>query len=240
MGVLSDLKMYARFTGGLPGFLRQTITVEEAKAVVRWRLAEREANFLRLVERGIFGYPRSPYLPLLKLARVELGDIQNMVRDRGLEETLLALREAGVYVTFEEFKGREPIERDGQVIAAQPQDFDNPYLKPHYYAHSGGTTGSGTRVPIELDRIADQVPYEVVNQDAHGLSDVPMAIWMGILPDHTGIVNVLKHARFGRSFERWFSPLVAKDLRPSLRNRLASRYIIAVGRWSGLPRQERR
>jgi len=68
---LADLKMYSRFAWGLRGFLRQTVTLEQAKAIVRQRMAEREANFLRLVERGIFNYPRSPYLPLLKLAHVE-------------------------------------------------------------------------------------------------------------------------------------------------------------------------
>jgi hypothetical protein len=235
MSVLADLMMYGRFAWGLRGFLRQTITLGEAKAIVRQRLAEREAHFLRLVEKGIFGYPRSPYLPLLRLAQVELGDIKSMVRSKGLEGTLLALREAGVYVTFEEFKGREPIERDGQVFPVQARDFDNPHVKPHYYARSGGTTGPGTRVPIELDRVTDQVPYEVLHQEAHGLGDVPMAIWQGILPDHTGIVNVLKHARFGRAFERWFSPLATQDVRRSVRDRLANRYILAAGRLSGVP-----
>ena len=86
---------------------------------MRRRLAEREANFLRLVELGIFGNPRSPYLSLLKLAQVEMANIQQMVRTKGLETTLGALREAWVYVTFEEFEGREPIVRHGQVIPVQ-------------------------------------------------------------------------------------------------------------------------
>ena len=106
--------MYGRFAWGLRGFLRHPITLEEAKAIVQRRMAEREENFLRLVRKGIFGYPKSPYLPLLKLAQCEMGDIENMVEAEGLEKTLRALREAGVYVTFEEFKGREPIVRNGQ------------------------------------------------------------------------------------------------------------------------------
>jgi hypothetical protein len=106
MAILDDLKMYARFAWGLRGFLRHTITLEEARAIVQERLAERQDNFLRLVEKSIFGYPRSPYLPLLRLAQVELGDIQDMVQHKGLEDTLRALREAGVYVTFRELKGR--------------------------------------------------------------------------------------------------------------------------------------
>jgi len=42
MSILADLKMYARFAWGLRGFLRHTITLEEAQAIVRQRLAERE------------------------------------------------------------------------------------------------------------------------------------------------------------------------------------------------------
>src|SRR4030042_3917931 len=102
MVILNDARMYTRFLWGLRGYVRNTISLEEAQATVRQRMAEREANFLRLVERGIFGYARSPYLPLLKMAGCELGDIRNMVRDRGLENTLRALRESGVYITFEE------------------------------------------------------------------------------------------------------------------------------------------
>ena len=107
LSMLTDIKIWGHFLLGLRGFLRHTISLEEARTIVRQRIAEREANFLRLVERGIFGYSRSPYLPLLKLAGCEMGDIRKMLQTRGLDETLRALREAGVYVTFDEFKGHE-------------------------------------------------------------------------------------------------------------------------------------
>ena len=233
MSILADMKMYARFGWGLRGFLRHTITLEEAKAIVRRRMEERETNFLRLVERGIFGYPRSPYLPLLKLAQVELGDIQNMVRDKGLEDTLRALREAGVYITFEEFKGREPIVRHGQVIPVQARDFDNPYLSHYYEAESGGTAGAGTRVSVDLDHLAAQAPNIMLTQDAHGVLDVPTAVWHGVLPVSAGPNSILIRACFGQVPQRWFSPVMARDLGPSLKNRLATQYIVAVGRLLG-------
>ncbi len=235
MSLLADLKMYARFAWGLRGFLRHTISLEEAKAIVRRRMAEREANFLRLVEKGIFGYPRSPYLPLLKLAGCELGDIQNMVRNKGLEDTLRALREAGVYVTFEEFKGREPMVRDGKEIPVQVHDFDNPYLRHYYEAESGGTTGAGTRVPTDLDHLAAQSPLIMLARDAHGVLDVPTAIWRGILPDGSGMNGILRPARFGHVAGKWFSPITSRDLRPSLKNRLATQYIVVMGRLLGVP-----
>ena len=158
MSLFSDLKMYARFAWGLRGFLKHTITLEEAKAIVHQRMKERETNFLRLVKRGIFGYLKSPYLPLMKLAQCDLGDIENMLRNKGLKGTLMALREAGVYVSFEEFKGRKPIVRKGKVIPARTHDFDNPYLTRYYQAETGGTTGAGTHVGMDLDHISSQAP----------------------------------------------------------------------------------
>jgi hypothetical protein len=81
--------MYGRFAWGLRGFLKHTLTLEEAKAIIKKRMEEREINFLRLVRKGIFGYPKSPYLPLMKLAQCEMGDIENMVKTKGLEGTFI-------------------------------------------------------------------------------------------------------------------------------------------------------
>lgn len=232
MSLLADMKMYARFAWGLRGFLRETITLEEAKAIVRERLEKRDENFLRLVEKGIFGYPRSPYLPLLKLAQVELGDIQNLVRAKGLEDTLRALREAGVYVTFEEFKGREPMVRGGQVIPVQARDFDNPYLRHYYYAESGGSTGAGTRVASDLDHLAELTAHYMLAYDAHGILYVPTAQWRGILPDASGVNNALRHARFGHVIDRWFA---FEPLQPPLKFRLATHYVVWMARVYGVP-----
>ena len=156
--ILADLKMYGRYALGLRGFFRSRITLAYAEAIIQQRLADREANFLRLMERGVFGYSQSPYLPLLKMIGCELGDIHNMVQARGLESTLHHLRQAGVYVTFEEYKGRKHIVRNGNVIEIRPGQFDNPYLTRHYHATTGGTTGPGTRVAIDLEHLAANAP----------------------------------------------------------------------------------
>ena len=65
---LDDARMYARFAWGLRGYLQHPIGVEQAREIVRRRLQQREANFRRVAERGIYGHARSPYRPLLKLA----------------------------------------------------------------------------------------------------------------------------------------------------------------------------
>lgn len=234
MRMLDDLKMYWRFGWGLWGFLRHTISLEDAEAIVKQRLAKREANFLRLVERGIFGYSRSPYLPLLKLAGCEMGDIRHLVRDQGVEGTLMTLREAGVYITFEEFKGWQPVVRQGKVMHVRLKDFDNPYTKRQYWFESGGTTGAGTRIENELDHLAAQAAPMMLTRHLHNALEVPMAVWRGILPDGSGINNVLRAAHFGRAPEKWFTPYSDQDLRPALRYRIGTRFPVIMGRLYGV------
>lgn len=237
LSMLTDIKIWGHFLLGLRGFLRHTISLEEARTIVRQRIAEREANFLRLVERGIFGYSRSPYLPLLKLAGCEMGDIRKMVQTRGLDETLRALREAGVYVTFDEFKGHEPIVRKGKVVSVQAGGFDNPYLHHYYRAESGGTTGTATRISFGLDHLAAESPYFILARDAHGILDVPTAIWLDILPDVSGVHNILCPARMGRVPQKWFSLDTSRYLKRSIsvKGRLATLSMIVMGRLSGVP-----
>jgi len=235
MRIAADLKMYWRFARGLRGFLSHTISLDEARDIVRRRMAEREKNFLRLIERGVFAYRGSPYSLLLKLAGCEMGDLESMVRGRGLEKTLHKLREAGVYVTFEEFKGREPIVRHGHVIPVRARDFDNPYLSHYYQTETGATTGGGSRVGTDLDHLADRAPNMMLARDAQGTLGVPEAVCRGILPEGSAVNNILVGARMGNVTEKWFSPVMDRDLRPALKYRLATRYIITVGRLLGVP-----
>src|SRR5215208_501376 len=101
--------MYARFVAGMPEFLSQSITSESARATVSARLAARESSFLRLFDDTVASRPESPYNFLMREAGVEPGDVRRLVRDDGLDTALGKLFDAGVSVTFEEFKGRKRI-----------------------------------------------------------------------------------------------------------------------------------
>ena len=241
MKLLDDLKMYGRFAWGLSSYLRHPISIEQARAHVLRQVAERERNFLRVLERGVFGHPRSPYLPLLKLAHCEFGEIKTMVTRDGLDATLRALRAAGVYVTFEECKGRHPIVRDGRVFEVRDHDFDNPFAKAHYESESGGSTGAGTRVHHDLDHHAERAPHRMLTYAAHGVLDAPMVVWRGVLPDGSGINVLLGLARCGRTPVRWLSPITTHDLKSSmLRFRLATHLTVSIARLWGvnMPRPE--
>lgn len=232
MQILNTFRMYTRFARGLRTFLRETVTPDEARARLTRRLAARTDTFLRMLERGWLGAPRSPYRALMALAGCEAGDVRNMVRDRGIESTLRALREAGVYVTFEEYKGREPIVRAGREIPVDPADFDNPFLTHAFENSTSGSTGVGTRVSTDLDLLAMAAEHRLIFLEAHGLHDTPLAIWRPPLPG-SGLNVVLRAAHAARPVVRWFAPVVHSDLRPEFRFRLANQATVALGRALG-------
>jgi hypothetical protein len=235
MGLLDDLKMYGSFTAGLRDYLLHQITLQEAQRIVAERMERREENFLRLLRRGIYGHTGSPYLWLLKQAGCELGDVEQMVRLRGLEGTLRALREAGVYVGFEEFKGRAPLKRNGQTMAAGAQDYDNPFLARHFFSETGGSTGKASRIAHDLEHHAATAPHHMLAQAAHGVLNAPMGIWRGILPDGSGINNILHSSRFGHVPERWFSHIPWRGTGGWLRYSGATAYFATVARAVGAP-----
>lgn len=59
--------------------------------------------------------------------------------------------------------------------------------------------------------------------------DVPMGIWMPILPSLTGISGLLHYWNIGKPVVKWFTPVDEKQVQASLRDRLALRYIIYAG-----------
>jgi len=234
--------MYTRFALGLRGYLLHPVSIAQAREEILLQIAEREENFLRVVERAVYRHPQSPYLPLLQRAGCELGDLCQMVRRHGLEPTLRTLRAEGVYVTFEEFKGREPIVRGGLELTVRAHDFDNPLRRPDFYADSGGSTGAGTRVQHELDHLASVAAYVAVTYDAHGARGIPAALWRGVLPDGSGVDNILRGARFAFYYQRWFSHTMPSDYSGELRkHRIATQLLVAAGRVLGvqIPRPER-
>ena len=73
-GDLLALVMGLRLLARLPGYLRNPLTIAEARAILRRRLEQREEDFLVLIKRAVFGNPTSPYRALLRQAGCEYGD----------------------------------------------------------------------------------------------------------------------------------------------------------------------
>jgi hypothetical protein len=232
---LENAKTYYRFATGLRRFLKKTPRYEESRERIRANIENRERNFLRLLEIGVYGNPRSPYLALLRHAGHSLDDVRALVRAHGLEKTLEVLRDDGVYVTFEEFKGRTPIVRDGLTLEVSDRDFDNPRLVAHYEGQSSGSTGAGTRVAMDFDHmaaVADQANYYLRSMMS---SDAPMAVWFPVLPAASGLMAILMMAVLGIRTERWFTPVTSADMRIQRRYRWATEYARGMARLFGIP-----
>lgn len=223
---LDYLKTFARFPFALRRFLQYRLTLEEAQCIVRERMAAREENFLQVVERSIFGDPRSPYLKLLKHAGCELGDLRVLVKQKGVEGTLRELREEGVYVTFEEFKGRKPIVRNGLTLPVTARDFDNPIARRDWTIETGGTTGQALAVNQDLEHIASGAVYHLLMLDAHGIIGAPVGIWAAPFPG-SALHGILKRACIEQHPQRWFIPNGWRDSKYWLKYDLATWYMLA-------------
>ena len=153
MPIIADLVKYSRLALGLRGYLRGTVTLEESQRVVAERLRNRQQNFLSLVQKGINQNPKSPFLKLLEVAGCQFGDIEAGVNQDGIEATLQKLMEAGVYIDWEEFKGRKEVVRGGRHFQFKERDFDNPYLPVYYQKQSSGSRSPGTRTTFDLTNV---------------------------------------------------------------------------------------
>lgn len=222
---LDYVKMFAQFPRNLRRFLKHHLTLDQAGKIVRDRMERREENFMRVVERSVYGYPRSPYLALLKLAGCELGDLRALVNDKGLEGALGTLRKQGVYVTYEEFKGRKPIVRDGTTIPVKARDFDNPFASRDFTLQTSGSTGLATYVSQNLDYIAAGAPGQMLALAAHGALGVPTSSWGYILPGHS-LRGIIERLYYGQLEERWFSPIGWHDSKDWLKYDLATYYMV--------------
>jgi hypothetical protein len=228
--ILSELRAYGGFLRGLPRFLRVRMTFEEAQAIVRQRLREREANFLASVKRGVFDNPRSPYRPMLELAGCEYGDLVRSVTERGLAPTLESLRASGVYVTFEEFKGRQTIVRGGHEIPAEPGAFDNRDHSRYYSVTTGGSSGAGRRVTMDLTHLKARLPHRILSQHFSGAEGLPAANWSD-LPPAGGLTSMLMSGPIRGRPHKWFSATRREGA--SFRFRLATDVALIVARLSG-------
>ena len=222
---------YARRLGP---WLRNPLDLDTARSAVKADLGGREEALIRTLRDGVFAHPKSPYLPLLRHADVELGDIERAVSETGLEAALAELYEAGVRITLDELKGRVPITRPGGLeVPADGNDFVNPLIRRDLELTSGGTRGTARGVVIDLRLLERDASHLRLLQDAADLAGRPIAAWRPSLPAVPGILHVLHHAKLGQRTERWFAQLPPYPPGESPRSAILLGATLAVSRAAG-------
>jgi hypothetical protein len=240
MSLFGQAAAYWRLAWGLKGFLREPLTLEQSREIIRQGLQNREQSLLVMVKRTIFDNEASPYLKLFELAGCEYGDLEKMVRSDGVEAALHKLGEAGVYLSYEEFKGKKEVVRGGKVFKFKESDFDNPFLVRHLEASSSASRSAGTRVMMNFDRYYYNAAHSTVAFDSHGIRGKPVLVWMPILPSASGLVALLWLAKTGNVPIRWFSQVEAGTVKPAMAKRLGTYYAVYASRLFGtaMPKPE--
>ena len=233
-GTRARIGSYGRFLIRLRAFLNETLSEDAARAEIERRLAQREAAFLRLLRRSVFDNPRSPYLPLLRAAGCSFADLEAELRQHDLEVVLRRLAGAGVRMSLDEVKGRQPIERNGVSLRPAASDFDSPLIEAGLEYQTGGSTGTSTRMAFDLDFMAVRACYEHVMFRALGLYGIPLALWYPELPASTGIGNCLRYAKIGQPPKHWFGMPVSRTS-GSRGFELATRMVVMESRLTAMP-----
>lgn len=176
--------------------------VTEALSIINDRLQNREVNFLTSLERSVYANPRSPYRSLLAMAGCTVDDLRELLKKEGLEGTLQRLRAEGVYVSFEEFKGLTPIVRGSVRLDPAPADFDNPSARRYFSNTTGGSTGTGRRVRLDLEHLEAILPTRILVFHVQGISGIPTASWLDLPP--AGLKGLLLDIAAGENARHWF------------------------------------
>jgi hypothetical protein len=227
------VKMFARFPFALRRVARHRLTPESSRELVRQRIRDREARLVGVLEHAVFSHERSPYLALFRHAGCELEDAKKLIESNGVDAALATLRDAGVFVRFEEFKGREPIRRGSFTLDVGPGDFDNPNARRDFTVRTGGSTGLPTLVSQDLDHIVEKSPIQMLMFEAYGLLGAPTAQWMHIMPGN-GFRFVLQRAYMGQWSDHWYSSMGWREHNEWPRFTAATFYMVASARLAGL------
>ncbi|HEY1267811.1 MAG TPA: hypothetical protein VGH16_11190, partial [Candidatus Binatia bacterium] len=233
IAALKRLKQHFAFRRDLARVLARRLRPEDCAGIVREEITRREANFLLRVERDVYGNPRSPYLPLLRDAGIGLEEIRASMGRSSLEATLGELRDAGVYLSFEEYKGRAPIVRGARTYRIDPGDFVAGRSAAMYESTTGGSTGPAVRVAQSLEQQAEQAVYTGLISNLWMPPNCKVALWRSERPN-ASVNALLRLSLIGQPPAAWFTPMLSAGERPSWQSRALLKSALGAMRRQGL------
>lgn len=230
MDLRAEIRRYSRMAVGIYE-LAQTPAIADPAENLRRNLASREANFLDLAARAIYANPRSPYHRMLQIAQCEYADLEHSVHRDGLEPTLEALLRAGVYLTHDELKGKEPIVRCGQTISADDSSYENPIVPARIEARTSGSRSEGSRARHTLPAQVHWEQYQALLARDLAIENDPFVALLPILPSIAGLMVALRGPRFHWNVEKWYA--VGGKLWDSWHCRAVTRAMVTIAKAAG-------
>lgn len=166
---------------------------------------QRSERFLRLARENIFDRPENPYRGMFELAGCDWAQLGRAVRRDGLEPTLGALHDAGVYLTHAELKGLSPVMRDGRRIPAPPGALVNRRGEGRLTSRTSGSRSRGTAVPAGVGfRLHNERYLRFIAREFQ-LDRRPLIEIWPILPSTAGLVLCTAACRLGWPLRAWYA-----------------------------------
>jgi len=219
-----------RLVRPLHDFLSVQVDPSRSEEYVKKTLETRERRFLELMRTRVYESQSSPYLKLLSHAGCAFSDLEAQVRRWGLERTLTALAEEGVYLSANEFKGKEEVKRGSLSFRVSPEDFERGTSSPgEIRVHSSGTAGPPSLAHARLDSLAVQAYATAIFLSAHDLFSCFHAVYDAILPHGTSSVTwLLTFAKLGIATDRWFARVIPSEGRSKVANDYFTTYLLVL------------
>ncbi len=202
--MFAEAAHYLGVARGIAEFQLAPRTGDVEGAIQRQR-EERETHFLTLA-RGVLGQPDHIYRRLFDWAGCSYGDLENEVRGKGAERTLRRLREAGVYVSNHEFRGRKEIVRGGRRFEAKAGAFLNPDGQGAWRSVTSGSGGKRFQVRRKLEMLRHVEGYHTLNVREFDLGNRECVLLASILPSSWPLLQAVRHQREGAPVAKWFAP----------------------------------
>lgn len=232
------MRKYIRFVTGLKRYLKDRMEPSEAlqlaTTTLQKRVENRAENFLNLLNKGVFGYDKSPYLKLMAKPKITYDDIAIWVRQDGIESTLQKLLNEGVYFTVDEFKGKSEVNRNGVKFRCKETMFDNPFLSSAYEVRSGATRSAGTRIRIDFEYLKQRSLYDAFLLNVHDSLQSPIANWFPLFPGAPGINSSLRFLRIGNPPRKWFSQVDKAQIKVNWEKTWGTAFIFWMARLQGI------
>lgn len=235
----SFLTKWRHLSSELHDYLSAPITADAAVNGLRAGLVQRSERFLTMLRGQIYRVPESPYMALLRAARVTFDQVANWVERDGLESALGRLVSEGVWLSVDEFKGRRPIRRGALEFAVRPGSFDPRSSTVGFEALGGQSRSRGTPSSVSFALLTEEAMHLKVLLSQLGAERGLILNWRPILPASAGTKFTRRFVKIGCPLDAWWShvpvSLLSRD-----RGRWRTRLIVYLARLHGaaIPRPE--
>jgi hypothetical protein len=203
MSLPSDARTARRYLRGLRDFWRAPANWTDAPGTIRGWLAGRQDAFADMLRQHVFANPRSPYLRLMQVAGLTEERVLAMLGAHGVEGCLKRLYDAGVYITLDELKGRQPIRRGALEFYVTADDVRTA-APGNLMAPTGGSRSAGVATPIDVADLLYELPPRYLFSRAYGLLERPFALWRPPPPATAGLRAALRNGKLGMKPRRWY------------------------------------